>query len=182
MADLGGNLLVRRGATAAVAASLSAVAIALLWPAVAETVLRLLLAVLAAGAAAWLLSRVVWPVASDLTAAPFRTPDEEHVDRQIPAGLRRLVDELSIDARATGGAIPYSISSTLRAEVTRRLADNHGLDPRAPAHANRVRALVSPPTWDLFQTPPKTGDLWRRLDKPVHLRHLRTILDDLERL
>ncbi|HEY3504413.1 MAG TPA: hypothetical protein VGN37_16740 [Actinocatenispora sp.] len=175
------SLLRRRGVTAAVVVSVAAVGLALLWPAAAETVLRLLLVVLAAGAVAWLLTRAGWPPASQLATSPFRTTGDDDTDRHVPLGLRNLAGDLSADVRAaTGGAIPYSVRSPVRDELCRRLADDHGLDPRVPAHAGRIQALVSPPTWALVQPPPPGAR--RGLDVPIHLRHLGTILDDLERL
>lgn len=176
--------LARRGAVTAVVLSLAAVGIALAWPAAAETVLRALLVVLAAGGTAWLLGRVGWPARSDPTSAPFRTPDEESLRRQLPTGLRNIADDLSADVRAaTGNAIPYSVRGTLRDELRRRLADTYGLDPTEPTHVGRIQALISPPAWMLFQPPPRAAGGHRlSLDQPIHLRHLGTILDDLERL
>lgn len=177
-----GGLLVRRGPGAAVLVSVVSVGIALAWPAAAESVLRLVLVVLSAGAVAWLLTRVGWPPPSQLTASPLRTGADDDTDRYVPRGLRTLADDLSADVRAAAGdAIPYSVRSTVRDEIRRRLADNHGLDPRVPADVARIQALVSPPTWVLVQPPPTTGAR-RGLDPPVPLRCLGTILDDLERL
>lgn len=174
-----GNLLQRRGVTLAVLASVAAVLIALAWPAAAETVLRLLLALLAAGAAAWLLGRVRWPAGSDLGASPFRATDDDRTGRQLPVGLRDLTDDLAATLRSTpNGTIPFSARGTLRDELHRRLADRHGLDPRVPEHVRRIQSLISPPSWALLQSR-HPGQL---TDTPVHLQYLSMILDDVERL
>lgn len=171
---------VRRGlAAAVVAASLVSVVAALTWPAVAETVLRLLLVAVAAGAAAWFLVRVGWPGASDVTASPLRTPSRDAGDRQLPIALRHLADDLSTDAR-DGGAASFSVLELLRDELRRRLAAR-GLDMRTPGHADRIRALVSPPAWALLQPPPPAGRQPGQ-EHPVRVRDLGLILDDVERL
>jgi hypothetical protein len=176
-----GNLLLRRGVTLAVLASVAAVLLAVAWPAAAETVLRVLLVLLAAGAAGWLLTRVAWPAGSDLSASPFRTTGRDHHARQIPVGLRDLTDDLAATLRTTpNGPIPFSARGTLRDELSRRLADSHGLDPRVPEHVPRIQSLISPPSWALVQPPPPGPQ--RAPEQPVPLQYLSMILDDVERL
>ncbi|BCJ36435.1 hypothetical protein Athai_39380 [Actinocatenispora thailandica] len=175
------NLLLRRGVTFAVLASIAAVLLALAWPAGAETVLRLLLALLAAGAAAWQLRRVRWPARSDPSTSPFRATGGDRFDRKLPVGLRDLTDDLAATLRsAPAGAIPFSTRGTLRDELRRRLADSHGLDARVPEHVPRIQRLISPPAWALIQPPPPGQH--RALDQPVHLQYLSMIIDDVERL
>lgn len=174
-----GNLLLRRGVTLAVLASVAAVLLALAWPAAAETVLRVLLVLLAAGAAGWLLTRVAWPAASEVSASPFRTGHDDGAHRLLPIGLRDLADDLAATFRTTpNGPIPFAARGTLHDELRRRLADSHGLDPRVPEHVPRIQALISPPSWALLQSR-HPGQL---TDTPVHLQYLSMILDDVERL
>ncbi|MFW6080219.1 MAG: hypothetical protein ACODAE_11405 [Gemmatimonadota bacterium] len=172
----------------------------LAWPQAAEGLLRLLLATLAVGfivARAYEAMQPVRPRAD--TGSPFEGGVADRPPPEAPHVLRRLTKELAAadDARkARRTPVPRSVRWAVIDELSRRLAERHGLSLDDPADHERIRALVSEPTWSLVGprgavsdpgTRPRPGT--RRGGDgraggrgPVYVSELDRILDDLERL
>lgn len=157
-----------------------------LWPHAADGLLRLLLATLAIGFVAARASRTIPPFIRD-PYSPFDRESGVHSPPAAPAELRKLVRTL--EAAAPGrfgkaGEIPGAVRLILRGEVSRLLAERHGLSLDEPAHHDRIRSLLSESTWLLVR--PREALTRPGLPAPsgigsLPLGHLGHILDDLER-
>jgi hypothetical protein len=172
----------------AVAASLGFLIGGILWPGIAESLLRILLAALALG---WVAARGLGtglPAATvhdtyspfDATLADLSPPATPDVVWRRARALAAADEPRRSDPRP----IPWPVARGLIHEALRRLEGGHGLRFDRPADAARIRRMVSEATWALLGQ----GDLSSDRDlvgvtyRPIPLTRLDDILDDLERL
>lgn len=171
----------------AMAASIAAVGAGFIWPGAADALIRGLLVVLAVGVLAVLAGRAAQRVAAGLWRSPFDRDPSPPPPAEAPQQLRSITAELTAaaDGRwARQTTIPHSARVTVRRDAGRRLAQNHGLSLRDPAHHPHIRRLVSAPTWTLIRPidPKQPARLTYSGTEAVPLSELNRILDDLERL
>lgn len=170
---------------AVAALSVVFLAVGFVWPGLAGRLLLTLIPVLAFAYAGSRVYRAALPLemSSDVFT-PFDRSGANPTVSATPAVIRGLSSQLrAVDDPETARLVPIPSAAhrTLVAEITRRLSERHGLNALEPADHDRIRTLVSEPTWDLVR--PAEGDV-RTLAfrNPVLLDHIATILDDAERL
>lgn len=163
--------------------------VAIVWPHVAERMLQMLLATLALGLVGARVYRSSLPARMTHDGySPFDRRQESASASKDPAAIRDLTARLGAAAdadRAQRAAIPGDAAETVRAEVSRRLTERHGLSLHDPGDHPQVRELLSEPTWALIHpllrgVHPEHGS--PALRGAVPLSELGRILDDLERL
>lgn len=169
-------------------ASLTLLAAGVMWPGIAESLLRVLLTGLA------LVFVVVWALRMGLPTAtvhdaysPFGAGVADAPPITIPEVVRERAEALAVcddPDRARASRIPWPIARGLLGEAVRRLEAEHGLRLDDPGHAARIRSMVSEPTRVLLGLDGTAGarDAPHPEDRHVPLAGLDDILDDLERL
>jgi hypothetical protein len=157
------------------------------WPQAADTLLRMLLAalvlVLVVGKAygAVLPARMTRKFYSPFDGAAGGRPRPD-----APEALRKWTRELDAaddPRRAQQAGVPAAVRWCVTDEVSRRLAERHGLSLVDANDHPAIRALVSEPTWRLVR--PSGAESTPRPDagsSRVPLSRLERILDDLEKL
>ena len=159
-----------------------------IWPGVADTLLRVFLWGLALGWVAFRGLGAGIPAATMHDSySPFDGPPLEVPPSPVPDVVRRrarAVAAIDDPRRGPAGPIPWPVAQGLILEVVRRLEKGHGLRPDLPGDAPRIRRLVSDPTWALLGLEARPGrlDLSGPGDRRVPLARLDDILDDLEKL
>ena len=175
-----------RGILAALAVSLVSVAYiaaGVAWPHAAGSLLRLLVLTLAVMYAAAEASRALQHIGAERKRySPFDGGAQASRAPSAPQSLRSLTAQLGAADSETDAVrvlIPWSVLATLLAEVRRRLAEHHGLDPATAAHLPRIRSLVSAPTLELLAA---RDDVRNPDEVNLTMDQLPHILDDVERL
>jgi hypothetical protein len=171
-----------------VAGSLGCLVGGILWPGIAESLLRVLLASLALG---WVAARALGaglPTAT--TYKRFSPFDGVLADAPRPATpdvVERRARTVSAADDPNGGShrpIPWPVTETLLRETARRLEQGRRLRLDRPDDVARIRSTVSESTRTLLGLgdpggPPGSRDAKERV---IPLARLDDILDDLERL
>lgn len=175
-------------ALVAVAVSLGFLVGGILWPGIAESLLRILLAALALG---WVAARGLAMGLPSATVHDRYSPFDARLGDLPPPATPDVVWRR---ARALAAAdepdgseprpIPWPVARGLIAEAVRRLEGGHGLRLDRPADAARIRSMVSDATWTLLGhgDPAAARNLDAMTYRPIPLARLDDILDDLERL
>lgn len=171
-----------------VAGSLGCLVGGILWPGMAETLLRVLLVSLALGWAAATALRMGLPAATTYdTFSPFDGILADAPPPAIPDVVQRRARTVTAIDDPRDGAlrpIPWPVAQTLIRETARRLERRWGLRLDRPDDLDRIRPKVSESTWTLLglgddvDTPMGSGTR----ESMVPLARLDDILDDLERL
>jgi len=171
-----------------VAVSLAFLVAGIMWPGVAESLLRVLLIGLALGWGAaralgiGLPTDTVWGIYS-----PFDSAFGDLPPPAVPDVVRRRARALARADGASGGPvqpIPWPVAQDLIHEAARRLESGHGLRLGRPTDAPRIRALVSEATRTLLGLDDSAGtsDPEGAVYRIIPLSRLDAIIDDLERL
>lgn len=165
--------------------SVGALSAGLIWPHLAGSFLRIFLtiAALALVAASTFRARLPRALASE-HYSPFDSgaavvPSAETLDGV--RNLALLLKATNDPEEATRAPIPDAARRILTAQASRRLAEQHGLRLESAADHDRIRGLVSDPTWALVRPRPERGPA-SAISNPVPQARLESILDDLEQL
>jgi len=171
--------------TAMATLSVGVLTAGLLWPHLALIFLQGLLVALALGYVGARIHRSDLPVAlSSDTYSPFAglAPRPRRATRPPAVDkLTTLLQAVADPKAARRVPIPAEACRILVAEASRRLAEHHGLSPLRSEDRERVRALVSDPTWQLLRTE-ATRSVARDAVGWGSLAYLENVLDDVERL
>lgn len=174
-----------RLASALAALGVACLTVALVWPGLAgRLLLGLVLALAMAGVGARAYRAGLPATMSSDGYTPFDGVSLRSGPSPSPAVIESLAAQLravETPAQAAVVPVPSAARRILEAEVGRRLAEHHGLDPDDVRSHGRIRALVSEATWELIR-PDGTGVRSLALRPPVPIRHLAEILEDAERL
>jgi hypothetical protein len=175
-------------AVVAVVGSLGCLVGGILWPGMAETLLRILLVSLALGWAAARALKIGLPSAKVYdTFSPFDGMLADAPAPAVPDVVQRRARTVTAVDDPHGGVlrpIPWPVAQALIREIVRRLESGWGMLVDRPDDVDRIRRRVSESTWTLLglgevANTPTTGGMkgWM-----VPLARLDDILDDLERL
>lgn len=171
-----------------VAVSLGFLVGGILWPGIAESLLRILVVSLALGwTAARALAAGLPSAAVHSTYAPFDATLAESLVPAAPDVVRRRALELtSVDDPEEGPRrpIPWPVARTLIHEAARRLENGHGLRLDSPGDGARIRMLVSDATAALLglEERPEARSVDEARMRMVPLARIDDVLDDLESL
>lgn len=169
----------------AAALSLVCLVVGLAWPGIAGAILFGLILSLSLVFVGARIRSAKLPIAMATDrATPFDRLGPSSPPRRVPAvveGLGVQLKSLEDEHQAHKVPIPSSAHQMLAAEVTRRLAERHGLDVSETSDHTRIQALVSEPTWRVIR-PSQDGRTSLAFRDPVALQHLPTILRDAETL
>jgi hypothetical protein len=167
-------------ALAVVVVSAAFIVAGVVWPAGADTLLRLLIATLVIGIAVFLAYRFIGTIP---TSRQRNSPFDDGPERQTPSVAPEPLLLLGLDLKTADtkgerlAIIPASAERILRVEAARRLTDHRGLNIKDPQHRARIRSLVTDATWRVIRVPdPGLG-----VD-PVPLGELSRILEEVENL
>ncbi|MGD2068902.1 MAG: hypothetical protein PVI57_09550 [Gemmatimonadota bacterium] len=168
--------------------SLAFLVAAVVWPQAAEMLLRILVVAVACGFVLARAHRAGLPERmTDESFSPFRSRAEGPGPRAVPLVVRAFGEEVRAAdhprvARRT--EIPWVVARTVGREVSRRLAEHHGLRLDRREHHPRIRGLLSEPTWHLVAPTASEEEVDAGTSSygSVPLSRLEPILDDLERL
>jgi len=159
-----------------------------IWPGIAGSLLRVLLAGLALGFLAFRALGSGLPSATVYdTYSPFEGSLADRSPPSTPDVIRRYARTLSLadDPEAEAGApVPWPVARELLRELGRRLENGHGLRLEHPTQATRIREMVSAPTRALLGLSGTSGSGAppHPEDRFIPMADLDDILDDLERL
>lgn len=169
----------------AVAVSLGFLVGGIIWPGVAESLLRILLIGLALGWGAARALAIGLPTATVYgTFSPFDSDLTDRLPPSIPDVVRRRARALTAADDPERGAlrpIPWPVVQDLIHEAARRLEKGHGLRLGRPGDGARIRAMVSESTWTLLGLEGPSG-AFEGAYHAIPLARLDDIIDDLERL
>ena len=159
--------------------------VGLVWPGFAATLLQALIGLLALAFVGTRVYRARLPakLANDVYSPFDRMPPPTEPPSE-PAAVRHLSSMLEpVEGGEAAKRVPIPVVAhrILVAEVSRRLAEHHGLDLSDPAEHPRIQDLVSDPTWALIRSELASGRTLALRD-PVPVLSLSAILDDVERL
>ena len=168
-----------------VVVSVIALSAGLIWPHLAGSFLRILLALAGLSVVVrWSVhARLPRRVVSDVYS-PFDSDATPPTPSATLAGIQSLTvllapSDSSVDALRA--PIPEAARRTVTTHADHRLAERHGLRLESPSDHDRIRALVSDATWSLIRPRPARGPS-SFLDDPVPQERLEAILDDLEQI
>ncbi len=186
---VGSEAVVSPAALALALVAVAFLAVAVVWPRTAETLLRALLVILALSAVAIRVYRAGLPERTTHDGySPFDGPGGERPRSRQPRVIQELAGELAaVDdpERARTTRISWRHARVVASEISRGLAERRGLRLARASDRPRIRALLSDPAWRLvtaegLDAPPEKGVLGEGPDIPLSDFH--TILDDLEKL
>lgn len=168
-----------------VAGSVGAVSAGLIWPHLAGSFLRIFVTIGALSIMATSVVRARLP--RTLVSAQY-SPFDGQAQPRPPAdtlgGVRKLrsilraADDPEDAARAP---IPDVVRRILAAHAARRLAEGHGLRLNTPSDHDRIRDLLSDPTWTLVRPSAERGPS-PVMSNPIPQARLEAIMDELEQL
>lgn len=170
-----------------VAGSLGCLVGGILWPGIAESLLRILITSLALGWAAARALRMGLPAATMYDSfSPFDGILADAPPPSVPDVVERRARAVVAvdDPQGSHRPIPWPVAQTLIRETVRRLEEGRGLRLGRSEDVLRIRRLLSESTWTLLgmgdsTDPSRAGGAKESM---VPLAQLDDILDDLERL
>lgn len=167
--------------TAVAAVGVACLAVGLIWPWLAPTLLRGFVVVLGL---AYVGARLYGSHLPDDLATDVFSPFDRVAPDPRPSATPEVVRRLSTllqaaddDQASQRASIPEAARHILASEATRRLTEHHGLSLRRPEDHGRIQALVSDATWSLLRPARRATSR-----EPVAIALLDPILDDVERL
>lgn len=159
-----------------------------IWPGLAGSLLRVLMAGLALG---FLASRALGLGLPSATVYDTYSPFEGSLaDRSPPSAPDVVRQRAQLLSRAddpeaeAGEPVPWPVARELLRELGRRLENGHGLRLEHPTQATRIREMVSAPTRALLGLSETSGSGASRHpeDRFIPMADLDDVLDDLEKL